>query len=1005
MSGFEVVGAVAAAGQFLEQGYKVAGFIRAVVSQVADGPEQITAWLEELETLNGIAEQIRSTAKLHSDETERILVRCEGLARRLEAQLRSLSFSPEERTLRKTWRAICTLDQEDGIMKIMQSLVREKQSLNSLLLLGVASMTGSGLSSVESKLDAMALNSAAAGSDEDQCLAALFLTDPVADRAGLVTRKGQIVQGTCDWVIETDEFIRWRQDDGSLLWITGRPGLGKTMLSIFLATHLEESATPLSERGLELTAYFFCDNRDNRRNHPTAIIRGLLTLLLQRAPDLITYILPSYKVQGSGLFEPSSFESLWSIFIDVVNHSGIRRVSCVVDGLDECESVEDLETFLTKIKSVPQTAPRVSVIIVSRDYPKCLPVALGRIPRIRLDPDHKDEVRSGLEAYIVKSVEELQSEMTNQFSDALVERIKNTLRERSNGTFIWVSFVVKELRNKEATEVERCLEELPRGLDNMYARMLNQVENSRRGIVRAILRWCTFAQRPLELWELAAALETETPAPGPLHAIDAARSYVAYCGGFVTLRDTDVLGLVHQSAKDFLIKMPIPQAKNPITWLAPLDPKQEHSVLASKCLGQLSRTYKMGLNVFSQLQLKKSGILFYASRFWHEHLRNVGDPAEQDRVIQQHDEFFRRDSPAREAWMRWGLITSDYTDENFSNFSKEGNLLEIACFLGLDFMLPSLIPRRKLLDRGLLRRSQRAKDLESPLALAIAKGHIQVAKYLVERGAEVNGRETKTRSGDGGDRAPLTLACEYAPLEMVRFLLRSGAKVNDPHYVQPPLQRAVKRCKLELIELLIEHGADVKATDDDGYSVLHSLIRDADTKHVDINARDYRERTPLHRIAGRGQRDCVKVLLRHVGVTVDARDVEGKTPLHLASYKGYYETAKLLLQDGKADINSRNIDQQTALHSLMRGIANSGLDKYKVKFWFSNWRKTLYTLLEAGADVSLEDSVGRKPGDLIANFEGHGGFPERRSDLSRLEEEGLGPELSRWRNEDRYSGY
>ncbi|KAK2012841.1 hypothetical protein LZ32DRAFT_647598 [Colletotrichum eremochloae] len=1155
MSGFEVIGAVTAAGQFLEQGHKIVRFISAVVSQVADGQDQIKAWLEELETLNGIVEQIRSNAKLHSAETEKVLVRCKGHAGKLEVQLRSLSFNPEESTLKKTWRAICTLEQEKSIMDIIQSLEREKQSLNSLLSLALTSMTEAGFSSVEAKLDAMALHSPPPGSDEERCLRALFLTDPIADRAGLVTKKGRLVDGTCDWVVKTKEFISWRQEEGGLLWITGRPGQGKTMLSIFLTTYLEEWAIQFSERGLELTTYFFCDNRDSRKNHPTAILRGLLTLLLKRMPRLITYILPSYRVQGVNLFEQSSFESLWNIFIDMVNHSGLQRVSCIIDGLDECEPVADLEAFLTKIESVPRTAPRVGMIIASRGYPKCLSVALGQAPRIRLDTDHENEVRADLEAYIARNVEELRSKATYNFPDALVGRIKHTLRERSEGTFIWVSFVVKELRNKEAAEVENCLEELPKGLDNMYARMLSQVDNSRRDKVRNILCWCTFAQRPLELWELAAALEIEAPATGTLHAIDVARSYVAYCGSFVTLvknkgsgwpskypkyypdqisasqpkqtsfiprtkRDTDVLELVHQSAKDFLIKMPLMQTTGLNTWMNPLDPEQEQSELASKCLRCLQKTSLWADNnrhylkqvrtdkqsYFGQIdslwraskrELKKHGLLFYASEFWHEHLRNVRNPAEQNRVVQQHHDFFRKDSPARETWMEYGLYSSSST---FYQLSKEGTLLEVACYLGLDFLLPPLSRRRKLLGWAPLRLKN---YLKPSLALAIAKGHVEIVKYLVKRGTEVNGREEANGFRGANYRldiqaswTPLWLACKYAHLEMTQLLLKAGAKVNDPGHPEPPLHMAASLFKQELIVLLIACGADVEATDELGDTVFHRLVtlrqrqreslalletlqiilrsphgpvaaripnRQGKTlfhlvaeygfsdmlkelleprwklsdlctskgefgytplheawstdvvrmllavKGVDPNAQDDKGRTLLHRMAEYetdADDNAVQVFLSHAGVTVDARDFEDKTPLHLASYWGLYKNVKLLLQDGKADINSRSSEQQTPLHALIQGVADSSLPGYP-GHGSNDWGKTMLTLLEAGADVSLEDSAGRKPSDLITKIEGRGDFPKRRLDPDSLDEflkdEALGPELSRWRRKDRWT--
>lgn len=45
MSGFEIVGAIAAAGQLVEQGSNVIRFIRAVRSQIADGPEQMRTGL------------------------------------------------------------------------------------------------------------------------------------------------------------------------------------------------------------------------------------------------------------------------------------------------------------------------------------------------------------------------------------------------------------------------------------------------------------------------------------------------------------------------------------------------------------------------------------------------------------------------------------------------------------------------------------------------------------------------------------------------------------------------------------------------------------------------------------------------------------------------------------------------------------------------------------------------------------------------------------------------
>ncbi len=84
-------------------------------------------------------------------------------------------------------------------------------------------------------------------------------------------------------------------------------------------------------------------------------------------------------------------------------------------------------------------------------------------------------------------------------------------------------------------------------------------------------------------------------------------------------------------------------------------------------------------------------------------------------------------------------------------------------------------------------------------------GRVEIAKLLVERGAEVN-------RPDGDDRyTPLMSAADsdYLPVELVRFLLRNGA---DPNYQSPtnnetPLSLARKRGRTPVVEVLEAAGA------------------------------------------------------------------------------------------------------------------------------------------------------------------------------------------------------
>jgi ankyrin repeat protein len=74
------------------------------------------------------------------------------------------------------------------------------------------------------------------------------------------------------------------------------------------------------------------------------------------------------------------------------------------------------------------------------------------------------------------------------------------------------------------------------------------------------------------------------------------------------------------------------------------------------------------------------------------------------------------------------------------------------------------------------------------------------------------------------------------------------------------------------VKLLLRHGADVGARDDDG-------------------------RTPLHWATVTGSREIVALFISH-GADVNAQDNEGKTPLQIAVEKGYKEVAAVLRRRG-----------------------------------------------------------------------------------------------------------
>jgi len=99
----------------------------------------------------------------------------------------------------------------------------------------------------------------------------------------------------------------------------------------------------------------------------------------------------------------------------------------------------------------------------------------------------------------------------------------------------------------------------------------------------------------------------------------------------------------------------------------------------------------------------------------------------------------------------------------------------------------------------------------------------------------------------------------------------------------------------------------------DGY--LEKVKEIIDREPNQINVQDELGYTPLHLASGKGHTEIVEFLLNH-GADTESEIFDGRTPLMLAAWyakDGKYETIKLLLEHG-AKVNHKDKDGGTALH-------------------------------------------------------------------------------------------
>jgi uncharacterized protein len=125
---------------------------------------------------------------------------------------------------------------------------------------------------------------------------------------------------------------------------------------------------------------------------------------------------------------------------------------------------------------------------------------------------------------------------------------------------------------------------------------------------------------------------------------------------------------------------------------------------------------------------------------------------------------------------------------------------------------------REVLDADASLANAWSEDGFTPLHFAAFFGHPEAAKLLIERGADLEARSTNEQFAL--DAAPLHSASAAGQLEVCRVLLDAGADVNAvQHGGYTALLDAAANKNQELVDFLLERGADRSARLDDGRGV------------------------------------------------------------------------------------------------------------------------------------------------------------------------------------------
>jgi ankyrin repeat protein len=269
------------------------------------------------------------------------------------------------------------------------------------------------------------------------------------------------------------------------------------------------------------------------------------------------------------------------------------------------------------------------------------------------------------------------------------------------------------------------------------------------------------------------------------------------------------------------------------------------------------------------------------------------------------------------------------------------------------------------------------------LYLAAYGGHLDVAHYLLKKGADVN-----TRNGyDGEIGDPILFYVIRNGQEWTtRLLLEYEAKM-EAYGPTTALHVACSQPKRSIVRLLLDYGAFIDAKDHLSRTPLYLASVGGFIGSVEIlleegartNVIAEEGQTALYKAAGKGREDIVEVLLRYGADPAVGRGRFGETTIYKAAWYNELDVVEHLITF-EADVNIKNNKKMKSYkdkkEKLLHGVL-AGLSKDHAIM--NTWGKTalhaaayrghgemVRMLIDAGADIEATGNDNVTPMYLAA---------------------------------------